>query len=366
MAFAPNGQDIYEWLGLVVDMVNENDLPQAAQGAIQWRDLPVQPVRFPVDDPRDVAICSWRWDIEEPARPSQNIPSMIRHAKEMGIRYLLIDIISIDQQLQGHEMIKRVAAFSTLYRSIPVIVAYDKFGEEFNRTMRRPWIMKEMLEYQNNPTRVVYVSHNGQGINDFGFKHMLARTRDGNFAATTISILCGNIGMQSIRDFKYIIPKYADIITIAYEQMCRNDYLLTVAILCLGKKKKHVNEYNNLTSLTFNQYRLVQDTRVNSSWWQYFDIVLNGNKIATWSRKNEDYSLDWNNPEKCYLSALPQAGRVICTALHINDSTRHLCDAQEEAPSLSKERDDSSPDIEVVEVDIGPPWRDPDDQNYAT
>ena len=50
---------------------------------------------------------------------------MILVAKKVEVQYLFVDIISIDQQLKSDALIEQVMEFSTLYTSIPVIVAYD-------------------------------------------------------------------------------------------------------------------------------------------------------------------------------------------------------------------------------------------------
>lgn len=60
--------------------------------------------------------------------------------KKKHIRYLFIDVISIDQTLQGIYLIQQVMAFSVLYKIIPVIVAYDELEEDFELTTMRPWI----------------------------------------------------------------------------------------------------------------------------------------------------------------------------------------------------------------------------------
>ena len=89
--------------------------------------------------------------------------SAIRQAKKMGIKYLFIDAISIDQALRGDQLLQQIVAFSALYKTIPVIAAYDKRGDDFWETMRRPWILHEARSFRCNLTRIVYVGHNLQG-----------------------------------------------------------------------------------------------------------------------------------------------------------------------------------------------------------
>lgn len=57
---------------------------------------------------------------------------------------------------------EQVVAFSTLYRTIPVIAAYDKDGEIFSRTIYRPWIFNEARLFRYNPTKIMYVGHSGR------------------------------------------------------------------------------------------------------------------------------------------------------------------------------------------------------------
>jgi len=86
-----------------------------------------------------------------------------RIAKQKSIRYLFIDAVSIKQNLDGDGLIKRVAEFSALYKTIPVIAARDEIGEDYERTIRRPWILSEMHLMRSNPTHILYVGHNNQG-----------------------------------------------------------------------------------------------------------------------------------------------------------------------------------------------------------
>jgi hypothetical protein len=116
-----------EFRALVVDAVDETHLPCGTTlGDVSGPDLPVQLVKLPVDDLSHVAVLSWRWDTEQQAQPSRNLLSAIRQAKQMGVRYLFIDIISINQQLSGDALIEHVVAFTVLFKTIPVIAAYDK------------------------------------------------------------------------------------------------------------------------------------------------------------------------------------------------------------------------------------------------
>lgn len=63
---------------------------------------------------------------------------MIHQAREMGVEYLFSDAISIDQNLDADQIPLQIMAFSRPYETIPVIIAYDKIGDDFRRTLRRP------------------------------------------------------------------------------------------------------------------------------------------------------------------------------------------------------------------------------------
>ncbi|KAL8381933.1 hypothetical protein RB595_005947 [Gaeumannomyces hyphopodioides] len=159
---------VSEFLALVVDEVNEKGLFHGVGAGCVGRAtansrLPVRLVKLPVDDGSKVAVLSWRWDGDLEVHGSKNIASAIHQAKKMGIRYLFVDIVSIDQCLPGDALMEQVVAFSSLYKTIPVIAAYDKDGEDFERAIYRPWVFNEVRLFRYNPTKIVYVGHNDQG-----------------------------------------------------------------------------------------------------------------------------------------------------------------------------------------------------------
>src|SRR5437667_1372683 len=125
MSISPS---VFELPALVVDEVDENDLVGgAAPGDSEERGLPVRLVAMPVDLSH-VAVLSWRWDIDLQVHGSRNVLqgsrnalSAIRQARQMGVRYLFVDIISIDQKLHGDALVEQVVAFAKLYRTVQVI-----------------------------------------------------------------------------------------------------------------------------------------------------------------------------------------------------------------------------------------------------
>ena len=88
------------------------------------------------------AVLSWRWDIDSEEGFSANIWLALRLAKQLRIRHLFMDLVSVDQNLGGDALLNEVVAFSDLYQRLPVIVTYDHPSAGTRRkwywTMRRP------------------------------------------------------------------------------------------------------------------------------------------------------------------------------------------------------------------------------------
>jgi hypothetical protein len=223
-------QAVSEWLALDVKDIDEKKLLPDVIGkdGVQPH-LPTQMVKIPFDNFDQVAVVSWRWDGDLQTKGSRNIASVIRVAKQRGIRYLFIDIISIDQKLPPSDLIAQVATFSTLYTKITVLAAYDMIGDDWRRlhsTVRRPWILNEIRLFQQNSGRIFYVGHARQGstiIGEYGdsgfskttfsdkdphkdsyFKFLLETIWRTSFIESIIGVLLEDVGMSSILDFKYI------------------------------------------------------------------------------------------------------------------------------------------------------------------
>lgn len=239
-----------QWLALVVDKVGRDDLEWIGKtGFTKWRDLPTEMVHLPSDN-HNVAVVSWRWDIaivckwEPQPTYSRNIQSAVIYARLAGIRYLFIDVVSIDQQLPANELLQQVLDFTTLYRRIPVIAAYDTISEDTVAiTMRRPWIAFEIQAYQHNPTKVVCVKWRTDGTDTGGclslddelalrFLRGLRFVWRSSFSLTITALLDGEIDMACVGDLKYILPEYAPVLVAAEEnELSRADFLLTAAVL---------------------------------------------------------------------------------------------------------------------------------------
>lgn len=363
-----------EWLGLLVDRVDKAALVRVQeQGYTAWRELPVEPVKFPVANLSTVAIVSWRWDTDEVDHPSRNVLSAILQAQRMGIRYLFIDVISIDQRLTGDSLIRQVTEFSKLYRSIPVIAAYDKIGAEFKGTLRRPWISNEIQAFRNNPTKIVYVGHSFQGaarLHSGGFETRLPVDLRkiwfpvfveliwrSSFATTIMMLIAGTVSMRDITDLKYIMPKYAPVLKRAHERMSPNDYLFTAALLSQCESSREVVndksdprneeflEENKFTSYSFETVPAERMPK-KEDWYR---VSLNGAPVARFIMHYNSYT------EDSYYNKIAideSTEQVICAALGMTGSEYERYLAEKETLRIDSQANASLPKIEVVHIDL--------------
>ncbi|CAN9136620.1 unnamed protein product [Alternaria alternata] len=381
-------QAVSEWLALDVKDIDEKKLLPDVIGkdGVQPH-LPTQMVKIPFDNPDQVAVVSWRWDGDLQTKGSRNIASVIRVAKQRGIRYLFIDIISINQKLPPSDLIVQVAAFSTLYTKTTVLAAYDlkeKRVSDMIFTVFRPWILNEMRLFRQNPGRIVYAGHSHQGSrltdsrlvssselydknsyttnNCPHFVALLDYVWTTSFTASIGGVLSGEIGMSSISDFKYIIPAYSHIISVAYGQMMRHDYLLTIAILSSNFQVSGTNFVSRnseglIPTLNYARYsfRTIPDeARVFDEFdaiWKY-EIALDGTPVAGWTdrrHENKRFSV-------CKFHTTRDSERVIFKALGLADLDYEDFVATEEARFACLQVDDREeipePFVEVIEVDL--------------
>ena len=295
----------------------------------------------------------------------------------MGIWHLFIDVISIDQQLTGNELLDQVVEFSMLYRYIPVIAAYDKTGADFTSTMRRPWISSEIRTYRSNPTKIVYVSHNDQGAQrgrisfpgpqgsrgadesgKCAFPLVAEIIWDTSFTTTFMMVLKGTIGMLSIYDLKYIMPAYAPILEAAERRwFCREDYLLTAAILAQGESYTSlVNDDDNRDNMyypTDNEFERYDFKTISETAKEDTYDVLRGRSVATWSiAHNFVYDAYY-----CKLRAAKDAERVIYNVLEMSASgyETYLTEKKKYQSSFEEvegQDNGSLPVIEVVSISL--------------
>ena len=314
--------------------------------------LPTSVVRLPLEDPSAVAVLSWRWDVLDGTRSSRNASLAIAQAARMGVRHLFMDVVSIDQGLRGDELMRAVVEFSALYSRIPVLAAYDQVGlgqREWTRIMRRPWILREARAFHANPNPIVYVGHaREQGADEsLGFRHMLKRIWGSSFTHSILHVLCGQVGMYTVSDLRFIMPEHAEILSAAYEQMSRNDFLLTAAILAqVPVDDLRLNEELDLAEVDFDRYTCLPAPGLSYDTNQ--DLLLDGEKIATWM---SHYNLYMDHYRR-KLEVVPDAERRIHRALGMSeeDFQRYAARADERRQSLvlPDAVADGSLEIEVV------------------
>ncbi|ETS79331.1 hypothetical protein PFICI_09184 [Pestalotiopsis fici W106-1] len=282
----------------------------------------------------------------------------------MGIQYLFIDAISIDQSLQGDELVKQVIAFSTLYGTIPVIAAYDKADELFRNTMHRPWISKEARLYRNNPTKIVYVGHTSQGgaslgkyfpkneLQDYRFGMELDSIWTGSFIETINGVLCGDIGMSYISDLKFIIAPCAQALVVAYEKMSRNDYLLTALILCANyTDTREIRLRSNTRENSFDRYSIRKvDGPGSGIFWAVYGIFLDGVRVGHLEAAGKTKSRVGS-----YVAVTPNSEDIILSSLGFKSSERKEYTANVQARHAYFSISNKSvplPEIEVVSIEL--------------
>lgn len=385
-------EPVSEFRAIVVDDVDEDELLQGASQGDTDTDIntdtdtagprpgwtwPTALVKVPVDDLSQVAVVSWRWDGDKQGWGSRNIASALRQAKKVGVRYLFIDLVSVSQNLSGDALLKQVVAFSTLFKTIPVLAAYDEIGENFRSITRRPWILNELRLFRYNPTKIVYVGHNGQGtkhnpelaerfdpgvetlfsakpftvmgeLKKFEFGDVLERSWNSSFTYSIFGVLCNEIGMTSISDFKFILPAYAQVfITAEKQEWSRNDYLLTAAILSqVTSGDMGRNHWVEIASMKFDRYTR-EYKRVSSNWTDQH-IFLRGVHIATLV----DYENEWTGTDRIELKGLPNAERIIFEALGLTSEYKKNMKERHDSLKLHRQTTAPLPKVEIVSVDL--------------
>ncbi|MBV9861591.1 MAG: hypothetical protein JO267_05530 [Alphaproteobacteria bacterium] len=267
----------------------------------------------------ELAVLSWRWDIDPDTLISNNIALAVRHCKQRGVRYLLLDQVSLDNSLTGSELLTNVVEFAKLYRSLPVVAAYDDphfTPNSWHYLIRRPWIVHEVKAWLGNPTSVDYVGYvAGQGQSNF--RRLVENLWDTDYAHSILYVLTGQAGMTDIADFRFIMPEYAELIQQASQELSRNDYLLTVAILDQsGDGGLRLNSDHDIRDIKFDRYRFGGEIHgVAREIIQ--PILLDGKKVAAWST---DDGSNFGVRVKMYVE--PDSGDTILKALGVTGEYR--------------------------------------------
>lgn len=253
------GASVCQYLAVDVSSI---DMPDLTIGAY-IQSLPTRLVQLPSEDTSRVAVLSWKWDFQHNASndASLNVARAFQYAKSVGIQYLFIDIISIDQTLHPDILIGEVKRFQNLYKSVPVIAAYDSSSFDFDRILLRPWIFNEIQLMRHNRHRIVYVGHRHQGTsidgsmlqgllsivprsqtNSTAFIKQLQIIWTTDYVMPILGILNGDIDMTNVYDFKSIFPELEEVL-LAAEKLDKNEYLLTVALLVRAMTFEKIEEY---------------------------------------------------------------------------------------------------------------------------
>lgn len=234
----------------------------------------------------NAAIASWRWDVASGNDFSVNLAAALCAAQRAGHAHLLFDLVTVDQH--SDVMIEQVGALSRLFSNLPVFAAYDREGAtDWLPTMRRPWLFFESRAFHENGSIITYVAHQrDQGDHSFGFRHMLDRVWSTNYTTTVLLVLFGLIGIGKLADFAHIIPGHRNLLMNVSQDLSRNDYLLTIAILCQvfdADGRFHAGSTDSrldLTAVEFDRYSLVP-TNGPDRIYDYYAILLDGVRVAT-------------------------------------------------------------------------------------
>ena len=216
--------------------------------------------------------------------------------KKKHIRYLFIDVISINQTLQGIYLIQQVMAFSVLYKIIPVIVAYDELEEDFELTIMRLWIF---VKCAVSRTIVPGLSTSAGTIRVQNLLLAPLQVR-GRYANRVPELRVRPVLFPRKNDFlcnySYRRPCRHDVLNcrlpISNARVCadvdvdiqtngRNDYLLTAVILSKPSPDTPVHDSENIASLAYERYTFRSKPSAGDNTFNY-TIIFGGAAVANW------------------------------------------------------------------------------------
>jgi hypothetical protein len=156
--------------------------------------------------------------------------------------------------------------------------------------------------------------------------------------------------MYSVSDFRFILPEFERVLTAAHQQMSRNDYLLTAAILTSAyAKDSKVNASSDIEPLSFVRYS--RRAAPGGTYDTNQDILLDGKQVATWFHH---YNMATSN-HHCRLEAQKDAERSIFEALGLSKTEYEQYAGRREQRRLSLQLPEEGvryPDVEVVTVEL--------------
>jgi|GEM_PF-6099756 len=220
---------------------------QHLRSGVNPDELPQCRVAAPNSLTDDAAVLSWRWDRSNETGRSINLGLALKYCREHGIRFLFVDVISIDQTLPKSLLLSDVLQLQDLFRAIPVIAAYDEQAvrpSDLGNTLQRPWILSELRVACQNPTRVTYIGYryeSGQ-TRSLSFANELSVIRSTGYADCILDILHGKVRMTDEGDLAVILSEYSDILSACHRTLSRGDYLLATFLLTAMHEKSQVVE----------------------------------------------------------------------------------------------------------------------------
>lgn len=273
-------------------------------------------------DRRKLAILSWRWDIVDSKEQSLNIMAALFYAQTKALEFLLLDIVSLDQNRRPEELISDVFDFTQLFTEIPMIAAYDTLGaasrlQDWHTATRRPWIFHEIRLAHLNPSKITYVAHQQEqgSSNSTGFIHFLGRMWGTNYTTSLLLLLFNKVGIGQISDLKYIIPGHFQILHKCLDVLCRNDFLMVCCIICQrfdDDCRMHIDTSDpslDLGLLDFDRISL-SETIGQYPGYFYYEIRLDVTPIGLYYGRSK-YNHYFNKEYVRYLEANPNALEII-------------------------------------------------------
>jgi hypothetical protein len=105
--------------------------------------------------------------------------------------------------------------------------------------------------------------------------------------------------MHHVEDFRFIMPRYFDLLCAAHSRMSSNDYLLTAALLAghANKGAGRVNSDQSIEKIPFDQYRVgagytPDDLPKSQDYYTRYDIHLGDRKVAEWQTRHKFYPFE--------------------------------------------------------------------------
>lgn len=308
---------------------------RVAEG-IAVENLPTCQIEDPPSHVGNAAVLSWRWDREPGTGRSRNLALALKHAQETGIRYLFIDLVSIDQTLPKALLLHSVVNLANLFASIPVIAAYDEelaTMDEWSRTLQRPWILSEIRAFSQNPTRVTYVGyrHSSSLKRSLSFANEVSVIRSSGYAGCVLEILRGRGKMTDVADFTQILAEFTELISACYSTFERADYLLAVFLLT-AKYERHQTVSRSQGDVDYGFRTDVADPMFDAvglkrfALGPYLDetapfesaraLLLNGEEVAIWRSK---MTSSW---DRHWIEVLPEAEEHVFGAVKLSQEAR--------------------------------------------